>query len=198
MLGRPPLLLQAEERRQSKASKGERPVVSIDNPVWQAIRWGTQVPPSLQPGQAMVLGLPHASTSHGRAKVHHGELLSNGVSSVCCLLRRLPCQSPCSTAPQPCACFRPNPTPRTSPLLPEPWDLDSTTRRKEAQEDAGSEPILSSFLYASILSHTTFEQALAFVLANRLSDATMLATELLEVLFCPQGPGTIRQCPPMP
>ena len=53
--------------------------------------------------------------------------------------------------------------------------------RNEAKEDAASEPILSSFLYASILSHKTFGHALVFILANRLSDPTMLATELLEV-----------------
>ena len=56
-----------------------------------------------------------------------------------------------------------------------------TECRREAKEDAADEPILSSFLYASILSHSTFGRALVFVLANRLSDATMLATELLEV-----------------
>ena len=32
-----------------------------------------------------------------------------------------------------------------------------------------------------MLSHETFERALAFVLSNRLSDATMLATELMEI-----------------
>ena len=106
-------LLQAEERRQTRASNGSRSVVSADNPVWQAIR--------------------HAL---GVAELGH--------------LRACTCQltGPC---------------------------------RAEAKEDAALEPILSSFLYASILSHATFGQALAFVLANRLSDATMLATELLEV-----------------
>lgn len=53
--------------------------------------------------------------------------------------------------------------------------------RKEAEKDARLEPLLSSFLYASILSHDSFERSLAFVLANRLSDTTLLATELFEV-----------------
>ena len=53
--------------------------------------------------------------------------------------------------------------------------------RREAQRDAADEPLLSSFLYASILSHPGFARSLAFVLANRLSDATLLATELMEV-----------------
>lgn len=54
-------------------------------------------------------------------------------------------------------------------------------RREEAQKDAAMEPLLSSFLYASILAHNSFEQSLAFVLANRLSNATMLPTQLFEI-----------------
>ena len=53
--------------------------------------------------------------------------------------------------------------------------------RSETRAEAAKEPLLSSFLYASILSHDTFARSLAFVLANRLSDATMLATELFEL-----------------
>lgn len=56
-----------------------------------------------------------------------------------------------------------------------------TPHRSETQHDAAEEPLLSSFLYASILSHDTFERSLAFVLANRLADVTMLATELFEI-----------------
>ena len=52
---------------------------------------------------------------------------------------------------------------------------------REAERDAKDEPLLSSFLYASILSHESFERSLAFVLANRLSDTTLLPTELFEV-----------------
>lgn len=48
---------------------------------------------------------------------------------------------------------------------------------------AEKEPILSSFLYASILSHDCLEQALAFVLANRLQNPTLLATQLTDI-FC--------------
>lgn len=51
----------------------------------------------------------------------------------------------------------------------------------EAEDDAKTEPLLSSFLYASILAHDTFERALAFVLANRLASTTMLSTELFEL-----------------
>ncbi|XP_031276032.1 serine acetyltransferase 2-like [Pistacia vera] len=53
--------------------------------------------------------------------------------------------------------------------------------RQEAKLEAEKEPILSSFLYASILSHTCLEQALGFVLANRLQNPTLLATQLMDI-----------------
>lgn len=46
---------------------------------------------------------------------------------------------------------------------------------------AEKEPILSSFLYASILSHDCLERALGFVLANRLQNPTLLATQLKDI-----------------
>ncbi|GMH44847.1 hypothetical protein BSKO_12799 [Bryopsis sp. KO-2023] len=55
--------------------------------------------------------------------------------------------------------------------------------RREAERDAASEPLLSSFLYASILAHKSFDRALAFVLANRLANATMLPTQLFEIFL---------------
>ncbi|KAG4403661.1 hypothetical protein GLYMA_01G160000v4 [Glycine max] len=55
--------------------------------------------------------------------------------------------------------------------------------RDEAKLEAEKEPILSSFLYASILAHDCLEQALAFVVANRLQNPTLLATQLMDI-FC--------------
>ena len=46
---------------------------------------------------------------------------------------------------------------------------------------AEKEPILSSFFYATILSHDCLEQALAFALANRLQNPTLLATQLMDI-----------------
>ncbi|KAE8707187.1 Serine acetyltransferase 4 [Hibiscus syriacus] len=70
-------------------------------------------------------------------------------------------------------------------------DIDSTVKsghdpiwdavREEAKLEAEKEPILSSFLYASILAHDCLEQALAFVLANRLQNPTLLATQLMDI-----------------
>uniref|UniRef100_A0A7N1A2B0 serine O-acetyltransferase n=1 Tax=Kalanchoe fedtschenkoi TaxID=63787 RepID=A0A7N1A2B0_KALFE len=53
--------------------------------------------------------------------------------------------------------------------------------RDQAKLEAEKEPILSSFLYASILSHNCLEQALAFVLADRLQNSTLLATQLMDI-----------------
>eukprot|EP00775_Hariotina_reticulata_P012556 gene12556-biopygen14445 len=57
------------------------------------------------------------------------------------------------------------------------------TIRREAERDAATEPLLSSFLYASILAHDSFERALAFVLSNRLANAVMLPTQLFETFY---------------
>ena len=53
--------------------------------------------------------------------------------------------------------------------------------RREAARDIEEEPILSSFLYASILAHSTFQEALSFVISNRLADQTMLPTQLFSL-----------------
>ncbi|KAJ8625673.1 hypothetical protein MRB53_034203 [Persea americana] len=53
--------------------------------------------------------------------------------------------------------------------------------RAEAKSEAEMEPLLSSFLYASILSHDCLERALGFVIANRLQNATLLATQLTDI-----------------
>ena len=53
--------------------------------------------------------------------------------------------------------------------------------REEARRDAAVEPMLSSYLYASILAHDSLESALSFVLANKLADSTLLPTQLMEI-----------------
>ena len=45
------------------------------------------------------------------------------------------------------------------------------------------EPLLSSFLHATILEHSTFQESLAFVLSNRLANAVMLPTQLFETFY---------------
>jgi len=53
-----------------------------------------------------------------------------------------------------------------------------TCIRTEAEEESRAEPLLSSYMYSSVLSHRSFEKALANVLANCIGDATLLATQL--------------------
>lgn len=47
--------------------------------------------------------------------------------------------------------------------------------------NAAHEPLLSSFLHASILSHSCLEHSLAFVLAHRLASPVLKETELFEL-----------------
>ena len=72
------------------------------------------------------------------------------------------------------------------------WDIVTTLARK----DAAAEPLLSSYMYMSILSHDTLEQAVSFVLANRLADSTLLPTQLMEifnsVLFADDADGGLH------
>ncbi|MGI8906202.1 MAG: serine O-acetyltransferase [Candidatus Sumerlaeaceae bacterium] len=48
-----------------------------------------------------------------------------------------------------------------------------TTLREEVAADAAAEPILASFLYATVLNHSSFEEAISFLLASKLSSATI-------------------------
>lgn len=55
--------------------------------------------------------------------------------------------------------------------------------RQEATRDIEGEPMLSSFLFTSILSHESFGEALAFVLSNRIADETLLPTQLFSLFM---------------
>ncbi len=98
----------------------------------------------------------------------------------------LPLPASCATPrprPAPSHPRSPAPRPHTPPHLPPTLlhpspALPPPSRSSEAQHDASSEPLLSSFLYASILAHDSFELSLAFVLANRLANSTMLPTQV--------------------
>ncbi|RCV46671.1 hypothetical protein SETIT_9G550300v2 [Setaria italica] len=66
-------------------------------------------------------------------------------------------------------------------LVDSPGDPIWEAVKSEAKSESEKEPILSSFLYASVLSHDCLERALSFVLANRLEDPTLLATQLIDI-----------------
>ena len=55
--------------------------------------------------------------------------------------------------------------------------------RAEAKLQADGEPILASFLHATILNHSTLEQALSFHLANKLDSPTASSLLLREVIL---------------
>ena len=58
------------------------------------------------------------------------------------------------------------------------WDLI----REETAEGAWREPMLSSFLYSSILNHKSFEAALGFQLASKLESVTLPALTLRDLI----------------
>ena len=62
-----------------------------------------------------------------------------------------------------------------------------TTLRREVQEDADSEPILASFLYAAVLNHRSFEEALSFHLATKLASPTIHPITLRDVMVEAHG-----------
>lgn len=63
-------------------------------------------------------------------------------------------------------------------------DQDSlwTTIRAETQHEASREPVLASFLHATILNHDSLEAALSFHLAHKLDSATASALLVREVI----------------
>ena len=52
---------------------------------------------------------------------------------------------------------------------------------REAREEAEKEPALASYLFSTILAHRSLEDALAFVLANKLRSNVLLDSQLLEL-----------------
>ena len=54
--------------------------------------------------------------------------------------------------------------------------------RKEAEAEAQAEPLLGSFLHATILNHDSFEKALAFHLADKLGSPTMPSLMLADLM----------------
>jgi len=66
----------------------------------------------------------------------------------------------------------------TNNLTDDVWQ----TIRQETQCHAEKEPILASFLHATILNHNSLETALSFHLANKLDSATVSAMLIREVI----------------
>ncbi len=63
-----------------------------------------------------------------------------------------------------------------------PRDIIWETIRAEAAEGVWREPMLSSFLHASILNHHSLEDALCFILAHKLESVTLPALSLRDLM----------------
>lgn len=55
--------------------------------------------------------------------------------------------------------------------------------KAEARRDAESEPALASYLYSTILSHSSLERSLSFHLGNKLCSSTLLSTLLYDLFL---------------
>ncbi|KAG6752246.1 hypothetical protein NC652_031609 [Populus alba x Populus x berolinensis] len=55
--------------------------------------------------------------------------------------------------------------------------------KAEARRDAEAEPALASYLYSTILSHSSLERSLAFHLGNKLCSSTLLSTLLYDLFL---------------
>ncbi len=73
----------------------------------------------------------------------------------------------------------PNPAQRLAAAAVDPlW----RTIREEVSEEAAAEPLLASFLYATVLNHKSLEDALAFLLAGKV-ESTVLPSMLIRELI---------------
>ena len=57
------------------------------------------------------------------------------------------------------------------------------TLQSEVREMSEREPILASFLYATVLNHSTFEEAMSFLLASKLASPTIHSITLRDVMW---------------
>ncbi|KHN27250.1 Serine acetyltransferase 5 [Glycine soja] len=58
-----------------------------------------------------------------------------------------------------------------------------TQIKAEARRDAELEPALASYLYSTILSHSSLERSLSFHLGNKLCSSTLLSTLLYDLFL---------------
>lgn len=67
-------------------------------------------------------------------------------------------------------------------MSPKKPDVVWDRIRKETEQKAAAEPVLASFLHATILNHSKLEQALSFHLASQLDSPTVSALLLRDVI----------------
>lgn len=84
----------------------------------------------------------------------------------------------------------------SSPIAPQtqepsPIDLANdggeawvwTQIKAEARRDAEAEPALASYLFSTIISHSSLERSLSFHLGNKLCSSTLLSTLLYDLFL---------------
>lgn len=54
--------------------------------------------------------------------------------------------------------------------------------RDQASTQANEEPILASYLHMTVITHSSMERGMAFLLANKLASGTLLATQLTSLI----------------
>ena len=75
--------------------------------------------------------------------------------------------------------------------------------RQEAKEIAAQEASLASLLHASVIMHPSIDRSVAFILASKLANRTLLATQLTDLIMgayqvrttCLQLPACLRVKP---
>jgi hypothetical protein len=164
-----------EFERAVAEAEGRSHAPSRDVCVWEAIRCARRrraaAAAACCPPPAASAARPHAQPA--------GRSLHRGAAAARLPHGRQPPRWP-PGAPPP-APRRPRlalPPPRPRPPSRATLPSHAPSGSAEATRDAAEEPLLSSFLYASILAHDSFERALAFVLSNRLASAVMLPTQV--------------------
>jgi serine O-acetyltransferase len=65
---------------------------------------------------------------------------------------------------------------------PDGEDIVWNNLRKDAEIESQREPLLASFMHATILSHSSLEKSLSFHMANQLSSPAMISTQI-QALF---------------
>ena len=59
-----------------------------------------------------------------------------------------------------------------------------------------AEPALASYLHSSVINHNSLESSLAFILANKLSSPTLLATNLMQMMLQAYTANPVRPATP--
>lgn len=68
--------------------------------------------------------------------------------------------------------------------------------KEDAMQQAAAEPMLASYLHMTVITHSTMEKGLAFLLANKLASGTLLSTQLTSLISqaYKEDPSLLEDC----